>query len=192
MPETSTSRRSSIPALLVMSGAGFLGCVVALVLAASGPGKTTTTTDAPPITTTSSSSSTPTGSTSTSATVTAETKAGYARTTVTVRPSSQPVGSDTLDVALLGIGIVLVLSGAFYARLTEVDFPGGGGLKLGPVASAKLAQKAAATAGSDKREQRRLIQQTLIELDKNYWGAPAEPDPEVLDQALSDAVTHLA
>jgi hypothetical protein len=173
--------------LLVILGAACMGFAVALVAVFPGPGQSTTTTDAPAVTTSSSSSSTPMSSTSTAATQTSTISVkgvAYARTIVTAKPGSPQRGSDAFDVALLGIGVVLVLSGAFWNRLAEIDFPGGGGIKLNPSAAATLRKTAADKAGSDKRKQRELISKALIELDKNYWGYPADPGDDEIKRVV--------
>jgi hypothetical protein len=41
-------------------------------------------------------------------------------TTVTTYPGHTARGSDTLDIFLLGVGLVLLLTGAFYYRISRI------------------------------------------------------------------------
>jgi hypothetical protein len=79
-----------------------------------------TTTVATSATTTTTVTTTPTGTTTTTT---------PASTTTTTVSSSSP-WSDTLDATLLGTGLLLLLAGAFYARITGFTLPGGVGLTL--------------------------------------------------------------
>jgi hypothetical protein len=107
-----------------------------------------------------------------------------------VSSGHQARGSDAIDVALLGSGLVLILGGAFFGRISEIDLPGGGGIKLDPVATADVKRKTAAVAGSDSWRQRKLERLTLAELDRDYWGAPAHLEPEEIERYVQRAVDH--
>ncbi|MDQ5822293.1 MAG: hypothetical protein M3540_12710 [Actinomycetota bacterium] len=56
-----------------------------------------------------------------------ETRASGGATRVT---ETEAPFSDTLIVAVLGIGGLLILSGAFYSRIAKVTFPGGGAIEM--------------------------------------------------------------
>jgi hypothetical protein len=53
--------------------------------------------------------------------------------------------SDTLPLAAVGVGGLLVLSGAFFGRLREITLPGGAGIKIG-AAQEQVEEKIDATA----------------------------------------------
>src|SRR5207302_7795099 len=53
-------------------------------------------------------------------------------TTVTTYPGHIARGSDTLDIFLLGVGLVLVLVGTLYSRISKIGLPGGSEIDLTP------------------------------------------------------------
>ncbi len=135
-------------------GVGFLGILALLaglflVFFAPGPGASTSTTFVAPSTTT---VSTP-GSTPTTVTGTA--------TTVSSTPGSPQRGSDVIDTALLGAGVVLVLCAIFYRRITKITL-GGAEIDLSAAESAlgdstvKDTLAAAKTTASDDPDSRGL------------------------------------
>jgi hypothetical protein len=109
--------------------------------------------------------------------------------------------SDSVLIAGLGIGGLLVLTGVFYGRIREITLPGGAGLKLGDLPEEKeqeldkaVVAKAEAKAGdvtapveaealaAEARSQAQLIFQ------QRYWGAIPRPPQNDLDQIAAEAV----
>jgi hypothetical protein len=60
--------------------------------------------------------------------------------------------SDTLPLAAVGIGGLLVLCGAFFGRLREITLPGGAGIKLGD-AKEHLEEKVVKAAEETARQE---------------------------------------
>jgi hypothetical protein len=150
--------------LFVLAGGGLVGL-------AKGPGKSTTTT---------------------TATTTTTDKKTQSETTVTATPGNQARGSDTLDVFLLGWGVVLVLSGAFYERITKIVFPGGAEIELTPAASAKLAEhvKKQVVDSEDPHAFELAYRKALEVLAARYWGKTASPPDEELRLAAVAATAR--
>lgn len=109
--------------------------------------------------------------------------------------------SDSVLIAGLGIGGLLVLTGAFYGRIREITLPGGAALKLGDLPEEKeqelakaVEDKAKAEAGksetpvsadalaAEARNQAQLIFQ------QKYWGAIPRPPENDLAQIAQEAV----
>lgn len=109
--------------------------------------------------------------------------------------------SDSVLIAGLGIGGLLVLTGAFYGRIREITLPGGAALKLGELPEEKeqeldkaVADKAQAKAGESEapvsadalveeaRNQARLIFQ------QKYWGPIPRPPENDLAAIAAEAV----
>jgi hypothetical protein len=176
--------KRSIPTALVLLGVLSLSGAAAIILAASSVGGSKTITTAPAITTTTVSPPTgTTGSTSQMTTVIVSQNSSTTaanQTTVETRPG---VGSDTIDVALLSIGLLLILSGAFYGRITELDLPDGVAIKLSADDKAALVAKAKASAPRDTDKQRRLVARAALDLDKRRGSA----DQQSLDSAFARA-----
>lgn len=107
--------------------------------------------------------------------------------TVTTFPGHTARGSDTLDIFLLGVGLVLLLAGAFYYRITRIGLPGGGEIDLTPVASAQLADQVKKQVGDDPQTFERAYRRALASLSADYWGKVASPPPERLATAAQDA-----
>ena len=68
-------------------------------------------------------------------------------TSVTTYPGHTARGSDTLDIFLFGVGVVLVLTGAFYDRINKIGLPGGAEIDLTPAASDQLADQVNGRSG---------------------------------------------
>lgn len=68
------------------------------------------------------------------------------QSTDTSTPGSASLRSEAVAATLFGLGALLVLTGLFFNRVTQVTFPGGGALTIGPDTQATLVAKAAETA----------------------------------------------
>ena len=69
-----------------------------------------------------------------------KTKAAAKHGKVTTITTTEKSPSDTLLGLLFGIAGIIAVAGAFYARVSKVSFPGGGGIELGAVDSAAIAK----------------------------------------------------
>jgi hypothetical protein len=104
-------------------------------------------------------------------------------TTVTTIPGHAARGSDTLDVFLLGVGLVLLLAGTLYHRISKIGLPGGCEIDLTPTASAQLADQVKQQVGDDPRTFDRAYRKALSSLSADYWGRVASPPPTKLRTA---------
>jgi len=68
------------------------------------------------------------------------------QSTDTSTPGSPSLRSEAVAATLFGLGALLFLTGLFFNRVTQVTFPGGGALTIGPDTQATLVAKAAETA----------------------------------------------
>ena len=112
-------------------------------------------------------------------------------TTVTTIPGHAARGSDTLDVFLLGVGLVLLLAGVLYHRISKIGLPGGCEIDLTPTASAQLADQVKQQVGDDPRTFDRAYRKALTTLSAEYWGAVASPPPDRLKSAAVEAKSAL-
>jgi hypothetical protein len=104
--------------------------------------------------------------------------AGNSQTTVDSVTTSSGGGtsgrSETLVIALFGLGALMLLCGIFFGRIQEVTLPGGTSLKLSEDAQAKVAAKVADEAktnpqlSDDPQTIKRLYQITLDHLTQQY------------------------
>jgi hypothetical protein len=103
-------------------------------------------------------------------------------TTVVTTAGHTALGSDTIDSFLLSGGVVLILVGAFYPRISKIGLPGGGSIELTPVAQAKVA----AAVGKDLQDPDQIsaaYQQAVANLTTQFWGDPATPSDEAIQRA---------
>jgi hypothetical protein len=112
-------------------------------------------------------------------------------TTVTTIPGHAARGSDTLDVFLLGVGLVLLLAGTLYHRISKIGLPGGCEIDLTPTASAQLADQVKQQVGDDPRTFDRAYRKALTTLSAEYWGTVASPPPDRLKSAAVKAKSAL-
>jgi hypothetical protein len=112
-------------------------------------------------------------------------------TTVTTYPGHTARGSDTLDIFLLGVGLVLLLTGAFYYRISKIGLPGGGEIDLTPAASAQLADQVKQQVGEDPQQFERAYHKAVATLSADYWGKVASPPKSRLERAAAAAKSDL-
>ena len=106
--------------------------------------------------------------------------------------------SDSVLIAGLGIGGLLVLTGAFYGRIREITLPGGAGLKLGDLPEETeqeldkaVVAKAEAKAGNAVEPEALAAEarsQASLIFQQRYWGAIPRPPQNDLDQIAAEAV----
>jgi|SRR6185295_293617 len=126
---------------LIALGTSLIGAGLGLWIADGDQGPSTTSTAV-----TSSASTIPSGGGTTTpsgggtttgpggtATNSPQKQAGGSEQTVTTDPADPGTRSDTLTVALLGLGAVLLLAGILFRRISEIGFPGGGVVKFTPL-----------------------------------------------------------
>jgi hypothetical protein len=117
------------------------------------------------------------------------TKSPSQDTTVETTSGHPARGSDTLAMFGFGVGIILLFSGLFYGNLSEITFPGGGGIKLSPTTQAKVAGQVSTKVGESEAY---LAQSAyLLALMKLAERAPSrgvEPAPESIALAVDEAV----
>lgn len=142
---------------LVALGIGFLVIGFVFVFARSGVGPTTVTTSG------------------TSPDTTVITTAGHTA-----------LGSDVIDSFFLGAGVILVLSGAFYSRISKIGLPGGGSIELSPIAQAKLAGSVGAQL-KDPEQIELAYTHAISTLTDQFWGTRAKPSDEAIEAAASAA-----
>jgi hypothetical protein len=110
--------------------------------------------------------------------------------------------SDTLVIAALGLGGLLVLCGAFFGRLREITLPGGGGIKLAELAEPKkeaLQEKiAGASIDADVPDELKprlataAYDRSLEKFRAQFPGAvAANPSDQVLDSLAAEAVEEV-
>jgi hypothetical protein len=107
-------------------------------------------------------------------------------TTVTTTPGQTALGSDVIDSFFLGSGAVLILTAAFYPRISKIGLPGGGSIELNPVVQAKMA----AAVGSKLNNPEQIAaayHAATATLANQFWGAPAAPSDEAIENAASAA-----
>jgi hypothetical protein len=112
-------------------------------------------------------------------------------TTVTTYPGHTARGSDTLDIFLLGVGLVLLLTGAFYYRISKIGLPGGAEIDLTPAASAQLADQVKQQVGDDPQKFERAYHKAVATLSADYWGKVASPPKSRLATAAAAAKSEL-
>ncbi|HEY2160883.1 MAG TPA: hypothetical protein VGH24_06210 [Solirubrobacteraceae bacterium] len=108
-------------------------------------------------------------------------------TTVITYPGHTARGSDTLDIFLLGVGLVLVLAGIFCDRITKIGLPGGSEIDLTPTATAELAVQVKRQVGDDPHTFDRAYRKALGSLSADYWGKAASPPPDRIESAAVEA-----
>lgn len=111
--------------------------------------------------------------------------------TVTVTPKSESTEvdktapSEGLLLALLGTGVVLILAGGFYSRITAIKLPGGVDLTLSPEESTKVQEavnaKAPAEANSSQVVKAAVVAHEVARTQKQATG-----------EELSDEIVELA
>jgi hypothetical protein len=111
-------------------------------------------------------------------------------TTVTTIPGHTALGSDVVDSFFLGAGAILVLTGAFYSRISKIGLPGGGSIELTPVAQAKVAAAIGAKL-SDPDKIAAAYAKTTKTLADQYWGAPMTPSGVSIASAVDLALAGL-
>jgi hypothetical protein len=120
---------------------------------------------------------------------------GTETSAVTTIPGHAARGGSTIDIFLLSAGLVLILSAAFYGRLTEIDLPGGVALKL--AATAAKAREAATRALQSRHPNAPpdLVEQAYINtlniLSRNYAAARVLPPDAAFAQAATQAVAQI-
>jgi hypothetical protein len=92
-------------------------------------------------------------------TVSSETTDRVAGKPVKVSETKSPF-SDTLLVAVIALGGVLVVAGAFYTRISEVTFPGGAAIKLAQYQAAAAEAVARAELPSGASEETEVAART--------------------------------
>jgi hypothetical protein len=112
-------------------------------------------------------------------------------TTVATYPGHTARGSDTLDIFLLGVGLVFLLAGTFYSRMSKIGLPGGCEIDLTPVARAELADQVKQQVGHDPPTFDRAYRKAVASLSADYWGALASPPPDRLKAAAAQAKSAL-
>jgi hypothetical protein len=112
-------------------------------------------------------------------------------TTVLTRPGHAARGSATLDNFLLGLGVILALTAAFYDRIKSIKLPGGGEIDLTPAAGALLAAHVKAQVGNDPHTFEQAYRKALSSLGNDYWGKVASPPDAALAQAAAIAKRDL-
>lgn len=112
-------------------------------------------------------------------------------TTVTTYPGHTARGSDTLDIFLLGVGLVLLLTGAFYYRISKIGLPGGAEIDLTPAASAQLADQVKQQVGDDPQKFERAYHKAVATLSSDYWGRVASPPKSRLERAAAAAKSEI-
>jgi hypothetical protein len=116
------------------------------------------------------------------------TKSPSQQTTVETTPGHPARGSDTLAMFGFGVGIVLLFTGLFYGNISEITFPGGGGIKVSPTTQAKVAGQVSTRFGESEADFARSAY--LLALTKLSEAAPrgrAEPAPESIALAVDEA-----
>lgn len=109
--------------------------------------------------------------------------------------------SDSVLVAGLGIGGLLILTGAFYGRIREITLPGGVALKLDglPDEKEKVLNKAVADKAKAKADESQVPvtaealaaearDQAQLIFQHRYWGAIPRPPDNDLAEIASEAV----
>jgi hypothetical protein len=112
-------------------------------------------------------------------------------TTVITYPGHTARGSDTLDIFLLGVGLVLVMTGTLYNRISKIGLPGGSEIDLTPIATAELAVQVKKQVGDDPHTFDRAYRKALTSLSTGYWGKVASPPPDRLEKAAVAAKSAL-
>ena len=107
--------------------------------------------------------------------------------TVTTYAGHTARGSDTLDVFLLGVGVVLVLAGAFYSRITKIGLPGGGEIDLAPADSAKLADHVKKAVGPDAQKFEQAYPIALVLAAEHSERQDCQPPDHALEAAADAA-----
>lgn len=113
-------------------------------------------------------------------------------TTVITYPGHSARGSDTLEIFLLGVGLVLVLAGTFCDRITKIGLPGGSEIDLTPTATAELAVQVKKQVGDDPQTFDQAYRKALASLSADYWGRTASPPPDRIESAAVRAKDALA
>jgi len=111
--------------------------------------------------------------------------------------------SDSVVIAGLGLGALLILTGAFYGRIREITLPGGSVLKLGdPPADAVVAAQEKATkvakehenvSESDLKQETESLVPQLYTLDvlqgaPKTYNTPQEYSEDLAQRAVAAAV----
>jgi hypothetical protein len=112
-------------------------------------------------------------------------------TTVATYPGHIARGSDTLDIFLLGVGLVCLLAGTFYSRMSKIGLPGGCEIDLTPIATAELADQVKQQVGRDPHTFDRAYRKAVASLSADYWGTLASPPPDRLKAAAAQAKSAL-
>lgn len=111
--------------------------------------------------------------------------------TVITHPGHTARGSDTLDIFMLGVGLVLLLAGTCYNRISKIGLPGGSEIDLTPTATAELAVQVKKQVGDDPHTFDRAYRKALASLGADYWGNVASPPPDRIESAALDAKSAL-
>jgi len=141
---TKTARHAAV-VLLIAVGLGLIGLASGLWLSDGSP---------PNATTIKRTATRPHPKSTQSTTSKARCKCAGKRKTVVKTTERKKGGgpskrSETLSLALLGLGGLFVLCGVFFGRIQEVTLPGGGSLKLTEETQAQIASKVVDVANND-------------------------------------------
>ena len=102
--------------------------------------------------------------------------------------------ANTFVLALIGVGALLVLCGAFYGRIREITIPGGGGLKVDPppVLKSAVTEAAQAKANETGSDPDVLAAEALGiatgMMWAQHWGMPPQPPPDTAHRIAEQAV----
>jgi hypothetical protein len=103
--------------------------------------------------------------------------------------------ADTLVLAVVGTGVLLIICGAFYGRIREITIPGGAGLKLAaPETLASAVDSAVekrAQGVRDPHVRAKLKDEAQVHANalfaQQYWGCPPKPPDETVDEIAQSA-----
>jgi hypothetical protein len=105
-------------------------------------------------------------------------------TTTTQAPESgRTRRSETLVGTLLVLGALVLLTGAFYSRISELSLPGGGGLKLLPLAPSPATQATIARVIAARPE----LTDQPEKAEMLYLAALSDAQSKIYDQAITAA-----